>query len=77
MSNVRCKLLAGASPEDLEKQVNDFLSRPGVELKQFDYETDGYEKPYSASILYHETEPEPVQAEQASFWRKRIFGGRG
>lgn len=57
MSNVRLKLIATASPEELENQANNFLAQDDIEVKQLDYQTDGYERPYSAAILYHEKEP--------------------
>lgn len=54
MSVTRLRLIATVTPAELETQVNEFLANEAVELKQFDYETDGYEKPYSVAILYHE-----------------------
>jgi len=54
MSNTRIKILSAESVEILEKHVNNFLSKEDIELKKLDYETDGYEKPYSVAILYHE-----------------------
>lgn len=54
MSNTRIKILSAESVEILEKHVNNFLFKKDIELKQLDYETDGYEKPYSVAILYHE-----------------------
>ncbi|ODA40134.1 hypothetical protein [Desulfosporosinus sp. BG] len=51
MSNTRIKIQSAELVEILEKNVNNFLSRADIEIKQLDYETDGYEKPYSAAIL--------------------------
>lgn len=52
MSITRIKLIAAVTPEELEDQANDFLKMEEVELKQVDYQTNGYEKPYSIAILY-------------------------
>ena len=54
MSNVRLKIIAAVSPEELEQHTNEFLAQENIDAKQMDYETDGYEKPYSAAIWYHE-----------------------
>lgn len=54
MSNVRLKIIAAVSPEELEQQTNAFIADDNIELKQMDYETDGYERPYSAAIWYRE-----------------------
>ncbi|MCB8818655.1 hypothetical protein [Desulfosporosinus shakirovi] len=73
MSNTRIKILSAESVEILEKHVNSFLSQEDVELKQLDYETDGYEKPYSVAILYHEKNESEINRIS---WRDRINGAR-
>jgi hypothetical protein len=70
MSNTRIKILSAESVEILEKHTNDFLSQEDIELKQLDYETDGYEKPYSVAILYHEKNEDGTKRQ---FWRDKIF----
>ena len=59
MSNTRFKLFAEPSPEELEAKVNQFLSQDSVEMKQLDFATNGYEKPYNVAILYHENDNLP------------------
>jgi len=54
MSVTRIKILAAASVKELEHQTNIFLSQEIIEVKQLDYQTNGYEQPYSVAILYHE-----------------------
>lgn len=71
MSNTRIKIMAAESVETLEKHVNNFLSQEDIELKQLDYQTDGYEKPYSIAILYHEKN-EP--GTKRKLWRNKILG---
>ncbi|AFM43003.1 hypothetical protein Desaci_4141 [Desulfosporosinus acidiphilus SJ4] len=70
MSLTRLKIFAAESVEVLEKHVNSFLSKEDIELKQLDYETDGYEKPYSVAILYHE---KSESSNKRQFWRDKIF----
>ena len=53
MSNTRIKMFAAVSALELENQVNEFLQKDEVEIKDLQYQTNGYEKPYSAAILYH------------------------
>lgn len=73
MSLTRIKIIAAESVDKLERQVNIFLAQDDIELKQLDYQTDGYEKPYSIAILYHEKN-EPLTKSQN--WRDRIFNKR-
>ncbi len=77
MSNLRHELFVGATPEELKGKTNSFLAQPNIELKQFDYETDGYEKPYSASILYHDKSHGQVEQDDAptpGFWKRLGLG---
>ena len=69
MSLTRLKIFAAESTEMLEKHVNSFLSQEDIVLKQLDYETDGYEKPYSVAILYHNKTPSRSKLQS---WRRRI-----
>lgn len=73
MSNTRIKIIAAESVEILEKHVNKFLSEEDIELKQLDYETDGYEKPYSVAILYHVKSEKEYEGKRKP-WRDKIFG---
>ena len=72
MSNTQIKILSAESVEILEKHVNNFLSKENIELKQIDYETDGYEKPYSVAILYH-VKSENESGAKRKPWRDKIF----
>ena len=54
MSNVRTKFMAAETTDELERVVNEFLAKDEIEVKQTDFQTDGYEKPYAIMILYHQ-----------------------
>jgi len=72
LSNLSHELFVGATPEELKAQTNAFMAQPNIEVKQFDYETNGYEKPYSASILYHDKDLD----DQAGLktWKREVPG---
>jgi len=71
LSLTRIKILSAESVEILEKHVNKFLAEEDIELKQLDYETDGYEKPFSVAILYHEKAGHETKRRS---WRNKIYG---
>lgn len=73
MSLTRIKIMAAESVEILERHVNIFLAQDDIELKQLDYQTDGYEKPYSIAILYHEKNEPRIKHQN---WRDKIFNKR-
>lgn len=54
MSSLKTKIMACATTDELEANVNIFLAKDEVNAKDVKYSTDGYEKPYSAMILYNE-----------------------
>ncbi len=55
MSITRLKLIAATTIEELQEKTNEFLSKQYIEMKQFDYQTYGFEKPYSVAILYSDS----------------------
>ena len=77
MSNLSHELFVGATPSELKAQTNSFLAQSNIEVKQFDYETNGYEKPYSVSILYHDKNLDQVEHDNVTtpgLWKRQGLG---
>jgi len=55
MSSTLLKIIAATTFEELQEKTNEFLSKQYIEMKQFDYQTDGFEKPNSLAILYSDS----------------------
>lgn len=53
-SDLRIKVLAAHTPEELEQMCNDFLSKKQVKLQGFDFVADGLDKAYNMALLYEE-----------------------
>ncbi|KLU61880.1 hypothetical protein CEB3_c17980 [Peptococcaceae bacterium CEB3] len=70
VSVTRIKIIAAESTKELEHRTNLFLSQGNIELKQLDYQTDGYEQPYSVAILYHE---KAISGSKSVSWRDKIL----
>lgn len=72
MSGLRFKFFAEHTHLDLERTVNQFLSRSDIEYIDHDFIADGLEKPYNMSLVFRERKNKSLAKRQ--YWRDRVFG---